>query len=135
MNEAMADGTLHTQLAECRAMLADIRTRDRPDPEELARTWQHLLQAVELFRQHAPALDTGYGAYLCLLLVMWDQAASGPGDGAEAGVRRLVPHLLRPLLPDNPLVLQSDLPAPATTNGTNGRRGRVRAEQPSRPAH
>ncbi len=136
MDDALADEQLGARLAECRAMLAAVRAQDPPGPAELMQTWRHLVAAVEQFRTHAPALDNGYGVYLCLLLVMWEEAAPDPaGRGAPAAdTRRLVPPRLRPLLADDPLMLCAEAP-PADAADRAGRRNGRRAHglRPVRP--
>ena len=129
IDDALADEQLRAQLSECRAMLAAVRAHDPPHPDELTQTWRHLVAAVERFRRHAPALDTGFGVYLCLLLVMWEEAVAAPaGGGASAGAdtRRLIPARLRPLLTDDPLILHSS-PQPKDATGRAGRRNGHRA--------
>ena len=132
MDDALADEQLGARLAECRAMLAAVRAQDPPGPAELMQTWRHLVAAVEQFRTHAPALDNGYGVYLCLLLVMWEEAATElAGGAAAADTRRLIPPRLRPLLTDDPLILHA-LPQAEDVTGHRGRRnghdaGRVAA--------
>lgn len=133
IDDALADEQLRAQLAEGRAMLAAVRAHAAPNPDELMQTWRHLVRAVERFRTHAPALDNGYGVYLCLLLVMWEEAATEPAGAAAAAAdtRRLMPPRLRPLLTDDPLILHA-LPQAEDVTGHRGRRnghdaGRVAA--------